>query len=502
MLFCVAAATDWIDGRLARRWQVTTKLGSFLDTTADKLLVSGVLIALLAAERASPWIVGLIIGRELVLMGVRGAIASEGEVMAPSMLGKLKTGIQFLAIALAIVRPGDPVGGLFVDEWAMLAAAAITVWSAADYLVRAWPALTQGRRRHVTRVFLTGGSGLIGGALADRLVERGDELVALARSDAAERALAARGARVVRGDVLDEDALAAGMAGCELVYHVAGVNSLCPADPARLFHVNVRGAETAVRAAARAGVARVVLTSSAASLGEPHGSVGDEATPHRGTYLSVYERSKHEGELAAFAAARRAGVELVVDQPVVGPGTGPLGRHRPDPDRLPQRPPEGVPRHEHQHRRHRRLRRGPRARRRAGRGRASATCSTAPRSPPPRRSRSSPSCRASGIACGCCPRRSRAPPRRWSRAPTASGGKQPPVCREMVRTLLHGHRYDGTRAARELGLRYTPVRRDVPAHDRLGRARGPGQAGPSFSAARRVDRGTGQHETEEQHGTP
>jgi CDP-diacylglycerol--glycerol-3-phosphate 3-phosphatidyltransferase len=76
-------------------------------------------------------------------MGLRGVLASEGEVMAPSMLGKLKTSIQFLAIALAIVRPGEPVGGLFIDEWAMLAAAAITVWSGADYLVRAWPALTQ-----------------------------------------------------------------------------------------------------------------------------------------------------------------------------------------------------------------------------------------------------------------------------------------------------------------------------------------------------------------------
>jgi CDP-diacylglycerol---glycerol-3-phosphate 3-phosphatidyltransferase len=143
-LFCVAAATDYVDGALARRWNVTSKLGSFLDTTADKLLVSGVLIALVAAERVSPWIVALIVGRELVLMGLRGVIASEGEVMAPSMLGKLKTSIQFVAIALAILRPGDPVGGLHVDEWAMLLAAAITVWSAVDYLVRALPALMQG----------------------------------------------------------------------------------------------------------------------------------------------------------------------------------------------------------------------------------------------------------------------------------------------------------------------------------------------------------------------
>jgi CDP-diacylglycerol--glycerol-3-phosphate 3-phosphatidyltransferase len=146
-LFCLAAATDWVDGRLARRWGVTSKLGSFLDTTADKLLVSGVLIALLAAGRASTWIVALIIGRELVLMGLRGVMASEGEVIAPSMLGKLKTSVQFLAIALAILRPGEPVAGLFLDEWVMLAAAAITVWSAVDYLVRALPALAHEDRK-------------------------------------------------------------------------------------------------------------------------------------------------------------------------------------------------------------------------------------------------------------------------------------------------------------------------------------------------------------------
>jgi CDP-diacylglycerol--glycerol-3-phosphate 3-phosphatidyltransferase len=142
-LFCIAAATDWVDGRLARRWGVTSKLGSFLDTTADKLLVSGVLIALVAAGRASMWIAALIIGRELVVMALRGVMASEGEILAPSMLGKLKTSIQFLAIALAILRPGDPIGGLFIDEWVMLIAAAITLASAVDYLVRALPGVAR-----------------------------------------------------------------------------------------------------------------------------------------------------------------------------------------------------------------------------------------------------------------------------------------------------------------------------------------------------------------------
>jgi CDP-diacylglycerol--glycerol-3-phosphate 3-phosphatidyltransferase len=143
VLFCVAAATDWIDGRLARRWGVTTTLGSFLDTTADKLLVTGGLVALVAVDRASPWIAVLIVGRELVIMGLRGLLASaEGTVMSPSLLGKLKTTVQFFAIALAIIRPGEKVAGLYIDEWFMLAAAIVTLASAVDYLVRARSVLT------------------------------------------------------------------------------------------------------------------------------------------------------------------------------------------------------------------------------------------------------------------------------------------------------------------------------------------------------------------------
>jgi CDP-diacylglycerol--glycerol-3-phosphate 3-phosphatidyltransferase len=135
-LFAVAALTDYLDGYLARRWAVTTTLGSFLDTTADKLLVSGVLVALVHEGRASAWITVLIVGRELIIMGLRGAVAAGGQVMQPSLLGKTKTAIQFLAIGLAILRLGSPVGGLYVDEWAMLAAGAITIASAVDYIRR------------------------------------------------------------------------------------------------------------------------------------------------------------------------------------------------------------------------------------------------------------------------------------------------------------------------------------------------------------------------------
>jgi len=133
-VFVLAAATDMLDGVLARRWGVQTTLGSFLDTTADKLLVTGVLFALVAVERASPWIAALIVGREVAILGLRGVVAAEGTVMAPSRLGKLKTLVQFVAISLAIVRPGAPIGGLYIDQWAMLVAAIITAVSAVDYL--------------------------------------------------------------------------------------------------------------------------------------------------------------------------------------------------------------------------------------------------------------------------------------------------------------------------------------------------------------------------------
>jgi dihydroflavonol-4-reductase len=308
----------------------------------------------------------------------------------------------------------------------------------------------------VTKVFLTGGSGLIGGALAARLAERGDEVVALARSDAAESALAARGARVVRGDVLDEDALAAGMAGCDLLYHVAGINTMCPDDPAALFHVNVRGAELAVRAAARAGVPRVVLTSSAASLGEPHGSVGDEDTRHRGTYLSVYERTKHEGEIAAFAAARSTGVELVSINPssVQGPGRS-GGTARILIAYMNGKLPAFIDTHislvdiaDCAEAHILGAERGRTGRRYVING---ATLTS--------REALDIGARVAGVE-----REPRILPAPVARAAGALvelayrvRGKKPPLCREMVRTLLHGHRYDGSRATRELGLAYTPV---------------------------------------------
>ncbi len=146
VLFTVAAATDFLDGYLARRWRATTELGVFLDTTADKLLVSGVLIALVAVGRASPWAALVIVGREIAVLGLKAAAATSGTVVHPSIWGKLKFNVQFLAIVLAILRFPLRIGFWYLDEWVMAAAVVITVLSASQYFTRLSATLGSGHR--------------------------------------------------------------------------------------------------------------------------------------------------------------------------------------------------------------------------------------------------------------------------------------------------------------------------------------------------------------------
>ncbi|HEY4830066.1 MAG TPA: CDP-diacylglycerol--glycerol-3-phosphate 3-phosphatidyltransferase [Solirubrobacteraceae bacterium] len=136
IVFLVAAATDWLDGRLARRWGVTTRLGAFLDTTADKLLVTAAVIALVSVHRASPWVALVIVGREFTILGLRAAVESGGRQFETSMLGKWKATVQFVAITLAILRPDVVIAGAYLDQWAMVIAALVTAWSGIDYIVQ------------------------------------------------------------------------------------------------------------------------------------------------------------------------------------------------------------------------------------------------------------------------------------------------------------------------------------------------------------------------------
>jgi dihydroflavonol-4-reductase len=174
----------------------------------------------------------------------------------------------------------------------------------------------------VRDVFLTGGTGFVGGGVLSHLVARGRSVRAMARSPEGEEKVRAGGAEPVSGDVLDLDSLHRGIEGCRVVYHVAGVNAMCPVDPAPMYRTNIAGSVNVIRAAAAAGVERVIHTSSAVTIGEARGEVATEEIPHRGEYLSRYERSKHKAEIAIFHEAERLNVEVVSVNPssVQGPG--------------------------------------------------------------------------------------------------------------------------------------------------------------------------------------
>jgi dihydroflavonol-4-reductase len=168
-------------------------------------------------------------------------------------------------------------------------------------------------------VLVTGGSGVVGGALIRHLVGDGADVRALSRTGKADELLAANGAHPVRGDILERRSLDEAVDGVDLVYHVAGVNRMCVSDSSAMIAANVEGSLNVIRAARSAGVRRVVYTSSAAALGEAKGVVGTESVAHRGWYLSQYERSKHLAELAVMA---ETGIEIVSVNPssVQGPG--------------------------------------------------------------------------------------------------------------------------------------------------------------------------------------
>jgi dihydroflavonol-4-reductase len=303
---------------------------------------------------------------------------------------------------------------------------------------------------------VTGGTGFIGAAIVERLLRDGEHVRALARSEASAGALAAAGAEPVRGDVRDLDALTSAMGGCDVVYHAAGANAFCLRDPSPMFEINVEGSDAVVRAAARAGVRRVVYTSSAATLGEARGTVGTERSPHRGWFLSNYERSKFEAERRVLSAARETGSEVVCVNPssVQGPGRS-TGSARFLLDYLNGRLKAVVD------------------------SRLSlvdiADCTeghllAASKGIPGERYVLSGAtltvrdgvalvARLTGVER---PVRTVAPRVALAAATAAEmlawvHRDTPHICRELVRTLVHGHAYDGSKAAQALTLRYTPI---------------------------------------------
>lgn len=175
-------------------------------------------------------------------------------------------------------------------------------------------------------VFVTGATGFIGGALLDRLLADGRPVRALIRTDTAAEQLAARGVEPVIGDLANESALSAGVQGIDTVFHVAGVNQMCTSNPDAMMTGNVDGTLAVFRAAATAGVSCMVYTSSAVAVGHAgKGRLANETTMHDRVFASHYERSKYEAEVALFEAARSSSVRVVAVNPVSVQGPGRTG---------------------------------------------------------------------------------------------------------------------------------------------------------------------------------
>lgn len=174
------------------------------------------------------------------------------------------------------------------------------------------------------KVFVTGGTGFIGGAVVRQLRARGDDVVALVRNPAKGAALEELGCTLVPGDLNDEPAIRSGMEGCDAVIHAAAVYEVgIPANERRsMQEANVGGTERVLGAALEAGVPKVVYVSTVGVFGNTHGRVVDETYENpANNFTSEYEKTKWE----AHQVAKRLigeGLPCVIVQPggVYGPG--------------------------------------------------------------------------------------------------------------------------------------------------------------------------------------
>ncbi len=132
-IFIIASLTDFLDGQIARKYNLVTNFGKFMDPLADKLLVCSALICLVALERIPAWMVIVIIAREFIISGFRLVASDNGVVIAASYWGKLKTTFQIIMICLMIADLEALQIPTMIVTWV---AVILTVVSLVDYLVK------------------------------------------------------------------------------------------------------------------------------------------------------------------------------------------------------------------------------------------------------------------------------------------------------------------------------------------------------------------------------
>ena len=172
------------------------------------------------------------------------------------------------------------------------------------------------------KAFVTGGTGFIGSEVVRRLAQDGHEVRCLVRSSSGAERIGAMGARLVRGDLGSRDSLLEGMKGCDWVINVAAAYSFWEPDPRIYRQVNVEGARNVMECALEAGVSKLVQVGTVVAWGRPARTPVTEETPPGPVRFSEYARTKHEGELIAWRLRETRGLPLVVVMPggVFGPG--------------------------------------------------------------------------------------------------------------------------------------------------------------------------------------
>ena len=135
VVFLLACFTDFLDGYIARRRNIVTDFGRFLDPVADKLLVLSMMIMLVSLERLPAWLVVMVLARELAVDGLRMVASGKGQVISAGSLGKVKTVTQMLAVVVAVIdNRAFPEASLTLAL--SLVAMALTLWSGVDYFIK------------------------------------------------------------------------------------------------------------------------------------------------------------------------------------------------------------------------------------------------------------------------------------------------------------------------------------------------------------------------------